>query len=120
VRTGTEKRRHGKAPVRKGAGTEKRRHRKAQAPKSAGTEKGPHGKGPARKRARTEKGRHGEGPPPCRPKHRQRYCAVSAAGWPTSLSRQRYSTVSVNPRACGVGTVTMTSPAAPGLTPGSA
>ena len=96
--------RHGKAPARKSAGTEKRRHRKAPAPK----------------KARTEKGRHGEGPPPCRPKNRQRYCAVSAAGWPTSLSRQRYSTVSVNPRACGVGTVTMTSPAAPGLTPGSA
>src|SRR5690606_27271722 len=56
VRTGTEKRRHGKAPARKSAGTEKRRHRKAQAPKSAGTEKartekGPHGKGPARRRS---------------------------------------------------------------------
>src|SRR5690606_14260545 len=51
VRTGTEKRRHGKAPARKSAGTEKRRHRKAQAPKKARTEKGPDGKGPARRRS---------------------------------------------------------------------
>src|SRR5690606_30157325 len=109
-----------RARAAKSGGTEEGPDGRGAARKRARTEKGPHGKGPARKRARTEKGRHGEGPPPCRPKHRQRYCAVSAAGWPTSLSRQRYSTVSVNPRACGVGTVTMTSPAAPGLTPGSA
>src|SRR5690606_39736757 len=51
VRTGTQKRRHGKAPAGKSPGTEKRRHRKRPARKRARTEKGPHGKGPARRRS---------------------------------------------------------------------
>src|SRR5690606_24650756 len=93
VRTGTEKRRHGKAPARKSAGTEKRRHRKAQAPKSAGTEKartekGPHGKGPARKRAGTEKVRPRAG-----------RSTVSGTAPSAPLGGQRRSPVSGTPRS---------------------